>query len=264
MAGKGNLNALVLLPFHSELCYYTGVKCKYYKAYKINMKKFLSLLAVLVLALSAVHLSAAEEAPEMTFSNLTTENEYLGTASDAPLTEAEIAGEDTQILKDGDIIHTVIHPVLPLPVTNETEALEAACRLMPLMGAEADAELGLHAVLKARNQKIYAFTQIRNDEPVPARNLKLAAGPDGALSAVFSSLAYPAETPESLGETEDGLGPPVMLLRNLELLTGEDMNNAAYTGILGDWQTTTGAASAILKCRFRAGAFLPGKRRSPG
>ncbi len=316
----------------------------------INMKKFLSLLAALVLALSAVHLSAAETAPEVTFGNLTTENEYRGTASDAPLTEADITGENTQILKDGDIIHTVLHPVLPQPITNETEALEAACRLMPLLGAEADAELGIYGVLKAGTQTVYAFTQLQGDEPIAARNMKIAVHADGTPAAIFSSLAYPAETPESLGETEDpmtaamekaeipavpdfehmkketytgeitengttrtltvpvlqdpdtglyylgdaerkiivgdfhdmvlegkkdclvtleknegweetdllmyerlieawdwyaamgwkgpdGLGTPVMLLRNLELLTGEDMNNAAYTGILGDWQT---------------------------
>lgn len=165
------------------------------------LKKMLAVLSALVLSLTAVAASA-ETAPFFGSLNAEQADATIAAPADA-FTEEALTSSGANILRDGEKIYMITFPASPAKIASPAEALETAGRFCPLLGAEKDLTLTYYNTLRTGTSLIYAFAQTRNDELVYGRSLKLVTDAEGNLTALFSSLAFPEETEETLGVTEE-------------------------------------------------------------
>lgn len=117
----------------------------------------------------------------------------------SPLTEADILSADPSAAlerRDGRI-YMIRGRALPEPVTSVADACRAVYRLLPLLGGGGDIRLVPWSVLTAGRAKVYVFQHVFEGLTVVGSIVKLATDENGAVTAVFSSLA--AENPAAAG-----------------------------------------------------------------
>lgn len=185
-------------------------------------RKLLSILAALVLAAGTVGAYAAEEQRTETRFDLTGADrlwqdaersagrtkEEIAEAARArglagSLTEADLLSSGARILRENGMIYMIRSISGLRTVRTAEEAAEAAFSLVKLLGGDEDTELALYARLGIGDVMVYGFCQVRNEEALYGRTLKIITGADGDVNTVISSLAFPEETDESLGVEEN-------------------------------------------------------------
>ncbi len=184
------------------------------------LKKCLSVVVALVLSLSlalpALGESSAEEPlpaaaaqsveSAALFTNLTPETPVtVESSADVP---AFSLPEDAEVLRDEKTgaVYMITFPKAPAVISTPEKAASLALSLAPALGADETLTLSLHGLFGLCGTRIYAFSQMRDGDILPGRNLKLSVDEAGGLRAVYSSLGSPEETEESLGAAEDPLG----------------------------------------------------------
>ena len=120
-----------------------------------------------------------------------------------PLAEEDLLSAGARILREDGMIYMIRSLRGLRKARTAEEAAETAWSLVRLLGADADLELELYARLDIGSVRVYGFCQFRDGEPLYGRVLKIIAGADGDVNTVISSLAFPEETDETLGASED-------------------------------------------------------------
>ena len=120
----------------------------------------------------------------------------------APVTREALlaAAPDAQILSMDGRIYMITGISGLEKIRDETDACRAVYSLLDLLQGTRDASLRLWSVLTMGEQTAYVFQQVYEGLTVVGSTVKLVTGPDGNLTAVFSSLA--AALPESTGVEE--------------------------------------------------------------
>lgn len=150
------------------------------------------------------------------------------------LTEEDLLSSGARILRENGMIY-MIRSIRGLrTVRTAEEAAETAFSLVKLLGGDEAAELEFYARMGIGDTTVYGFCQVRDEEILYGRTLKIITGADGDLSTVISSLAFPEETDESLGVEEDQLSRMTMEAETPDMPDFEHM-------IRGEWRCDTEA-----------------------
>ncbi len=216
-------------------------------------RKLLSILAALVLSTAAAGAYAAEGQLAETRFDVTGADKLWQDAEQSAgrameeiaeaarirglagsLTEADLLSSGARILREDGMIY-MIRSIRGLrTVRTAEEAAETAFSLVRLLGGDEAMELALYARLGIGETTVYGFCQIRGEEALYGRTLKIITGADGDVNTVISSLAFPEETDESLGVEEDLLAQMTMDAETPEIPDFEHM-------VRGEWRCSTEA-----------------------
>lgn len=150
------------------------------------------------------------------------------------LTEADLLSSGARILQENGMIYMIRSISGLRTVRNAEEAAEAAFSLVKLLGGDEATELALYARLGIGDTTVYGFCQVRDEEALYGRTLKIITGADGDVNTVISSLAFPEETDETLGVEEDLLGRMTAEAETPEVPDFEHM-------VRGEWRCDTEA-----------------------
>lgn len=204
-------------------------------------RKMICVLAALVLAAGMTGQAAAEETRRAEI-RFTAEDgsapadaamrdaRAKGTA--APLTEAELTAAGARILREDGVIY-MIRSIRGLrTVRTAEEAAAAAWSLAELLGGGQETELEYYGRVNIGDTAVYGFVQTRNGEVLLGRMLKIAAGPDGDMHTVFSTMGFPEVSPEQIGVNADPLERKTMQAETPDVPDFERM-------IPGTWETET-------------------------
>jgi len=190
-------------------------------------KKMISILAALVLSVSAMGTAAAQETQEeIQFTGMAAEQLWAETVEGKtveemmeaareeglahPVTEESLADSGARIDRENGVIYMIRSDAEIGKAGTSEEATQMAWSLVSLLGGEKDIEMELYARLGIGEMGIYCFSQTRNGEAMYGRMLKIMADADGDVHTVVSSLGFPEETDETLGVEEDLLSLKLM------------------------------------------------------
>ncbi len=150
------------------------------------------------------------------------------------LTETDLLSAGARILRENGMIY-MIRSIRGLrTVRTAEEAAETAFSLVKLLGGDEGTELALYARLGIGDTMAYSFCQVRNEEALYGRTLKIITGADGDVNTVISSLGFPEETNESLGVEEDLLAQMTAEAETPDIPDFEHM-------VRGEWRCDTEA-----------------------
>ena len=187
-------------------------------------RKIICLLTALVLAAGMACTAAAEGRREglqfaITAADALWENAADGEAAAAearksglasPVTEEELVAAGARIDREDGIIFMIRDFGVPRMARTAEEAVETAWSLVKTLDGNEEGELELVNRLNIGKTGVWFFHEVRGDEPVYGRMLKIFFDEEGRVNTVVSSLGFPEETDESLGAEEDPLGQKVL------------------------------------------------------
>ena len=116
----------------------------------------------------------------------------------APLTKVALfaADPDAEILEDADGVYFIGRNEAFPSVSCAEDAYELAWRLIGLLGGSKATDLQLWSELQANGTTVYSFQEIRGNAEYLGSTIKIAAGEDGTVTGVFSSLGFEGSSEE--------------------------------------------------------------------
>ena len=205
-------------------------------------RKLICLFTAAVLLVTTAGLAAAEEKREgIRFSHTEAEalraeisEQQMAEAKkqglEKPLTEEALGAAGARIDREDGIIYMIRGGEGLGEARTAQEAAAAAWSLAGMLGGTEEMELELYARLSIGDTSAWCFRQVREEEVVYGRMLKILCGTDGKVNTVISSLGFPEETDESLGVEEDLLGQMILEAETPEIPDFAKMVRGEWTG----------------------------------